>query len=142
MKQLSVRAQKYMTRSLKILLNHTYTWQAVGTIPVLNEDNEPTLNEWQQPVTQDAYPIPGNPCLYYLWTDNNVNDNEGELLTGTPALYVPPEDQANIGDYVFDVITQNGTIIFTAGIVRTIDPVAMFGNNICKILRLTGTTTV
>lgn len=137
----SSRMSIYLRRAAKRFLTHTYTWVDNDTVPVLDEEDNPTYNEWDQPIVEDATPVTDKRCLF-LFEDVVSDQGNGPVTTKVPTLYVLHDDPVSVDDVVTNVQSRDGTVLLESARVESIDSTAEAGDAVMKVLRLSGAVTV
>lgn len=130
----------YLRRSAARFLTHTYTWTDVDATPVL-DTGQPTYDSEGNQIYTNAAPVVGVVCLF-LWEDIEVVNAQGRILLRTPSLYVLHNDPVAEADLITNVLGRDGTNLYAAGTVQTVDPTTEVGDSVLKVLRLSGAVTI
>src|SRR5688572_27839668 len=112
------RLAAYLQRATAVFLVHKYTWIDVASV------DTNTIDEEGRPVFEDSEPEYDKPCLF-LWEDLQSQPDSGlSTLVRTPTLYVPHDDEINVGDYVQAVVSRDNTTLLLNSQVLSIDSTA------------------
>lgn len=125
---------------MNLFLKHSYTWLDDDTIPVLDEDDNPTYDSNGIPITTDPAQISEKPCLF-LWEDIPTETPQGTITQHSPTLYVPHDDPITEGDLVIEIIDAELVVILSSARVLSIDTTAETGSPVMKVCRLSGART-
>lgn len=129
---------QYLSRSANRFLKHSYTWVDDDSIPVLDDNDEPTYDSNGIPITIDAAPISDKKCLF-LYED--IVNSDSTITQHVPTLYVLNNDLIDVNDLVQDVISARNIPILKSARVESIDKTFDIGESVLKVLRLKGATT-
>jgi hypothetical protein len=124
-----------------LMTQHTYTRTVVAATPVLDDEDDPTYDDWGNPITTDGTPTTGLPCLYQSVRRLRTTE-AGSVLVDVSTLTVPYDDPVAVGDRVTNVTDRDGTVLVAAASVESFDPNAEAGASVMKVCVLAGLSTV
>jgi hypothetical protein len=128
-------------RLMRQLLTHTYSRTVIASTPVLDDEDDPTYDDWGNPITTDTAIVTTLPCLYQSQRRLRTDEN-GSVLVDVSTLTVAHDDPLAVGDLVTSVTDRAGTALVASATVESFDPNAEAGASVMKVAVLAGLQTV